>query len=397
MQLPIQPFLKSLLTFLLVIGNLSLNSHASPLNGLPHSAGLWVEQHPEFNQQAEQPQVPASTLKLLTAYYALQRLGPSYQFKTPLWLDADGILWLQGKGDPGLTSEVLQKLAKALRSKGLKKIKGVGIDGSYFASNQVPDGIGNSHNPYDAHPGAAIANYNTVALKRDGGSIISPEWQTPMTKAAYQQAPRLPGLEGRINLGPDSRTQQLHLAELLAIFLRLEGISVGNSLKTGTLPASAKPYLTFINPQPLSQLLEGMLKYSNNLIANQLFLVLGAEQLGAPATLTKAQLAIQSFIVSEFDWRNVQIAEAAGLSRQNQLSPAQLGQLLDKMRPYQNLLNLERPGVQAKTGTLSDTSTLAGYLEVKGQWLAFALMLPQANAQQLRFELAERLRNALNK
>jgi len=134
-----------------------------------------------------------------------------------------------------------------------------------------------------------------------------------------------------------------------------------------------------------------MLEYSNNFIANQLFLMLGAEQLGAPANLQKSQQAMASFIAKQFAWQNYVIEDGSGLSRCNQLNANQLIDVLKLFRPYQSLLPQQNSSILAKSGTLKGVSTYAGYVFRNDEWQSFALLINQSVPYRFREQIAEDL------
>ncbi|MFP8965998.1 D-alanyl-D-alanine carboxypeptidase/D-alanyl-D-alanine-endopeptidase [Pokkaliibacter sp. CJK22405] len=381
----------------LLVGTLGLvqTSHAESLN-LPNDASLWVEGHSELSKNLETPRVPASTIKLLTAFYAINVLGLDYHYKTPLWLDHDGILWVEGRGDPTMTSETLMAMADYIRSRGITAVKGIGIDNSYFTPDELPDGIEDTLNPYDAKPGAVILNYNTLYLKRTNDGIASAEIQTPLTPTAFSYASRLKGYRDRINLGTNPVNYQTYFAEQLRVHLQEKGIKVRNLIQIGKRPPQASSLGEFSNPDSLEDVLSNMLYYSNNVIANQLFLTLGAQQLGAPASLGKAQTAMNNFVAQRFKWPSFHIEEGSGLSRKTHITVLEMGQLLEAFQPYQKLLKTEAPGIQAKTGTLSDVRAFAGYIQVKDQWLRFALLMGNPRRPGLRLDVAKDIQRALD-
>ena len=112
--------------------------------------------------RAERPLIPASTLKLVTAWLALEHWGDDYRFATDFFLDDDQWLWVRGHGDPMLVSEELKRVAAALAQTGLKSLRGIGIDEQWFAERIDIPGRGDSDNPYDAPVAALAANFNTV-------------------------------------------------------------------------------------------------------------------------------------------------------------------------------------------------------------------------------------------
>ncbi|MEJ2116143.1 MAG: peptidase S13, partial [Gammaproteobacteria bacterium] len=71
------------------------------------------------------------------------------------------------------------------------------------------------------------------------------------------------------------------------------------------------------------------------------------------------------------------IIEGAGLSRQNRMSAKQLVDVLDKFKPYRHLMPSQSEDIFAKSGTLKDVSTYAGYINRNDYWMPFAIMINQ--------------------
>lgn len=108
--------------------------------------------------------VPASTMKILTALAAIRHWGLAHRFHTDFYLGKDGRLWVRGYGDPYLVSEELDRIVAALRTRGVRKIAGIGLDDSYFDPALTISGRSASNNPYDAPVTALAANFNTVNI-----------------------------------------------------------------------------------------------------------------------------------------------------------------------------------------------------------------------------------------
>jgi D-alanyl-D-alanine carboxypeptidase/D-alanyl-D-alanine-endopeptidase (penicillin-binding protein 4) len=87
-------------------------------------------------QNADKPFVPASVTKIVTAWLAMEVLGPDYRFETQFYLDKDRVLYVRGGGDPFLISEELASLAKELVAAiGKEPITGIVLDASYYPSD----------------------------------------------------------------------------------------------------------------------------------------------------------------------------------------------------------------------------------------------------------------------
>ena len=107
------------------------------------------------------------------------------------------------------------------------------LDTSYFESNIKLPGTAGSNNPYDAIPGALVANFNTVFASKQNGVIVSAEEQTPITVTARRIYNTMQGRSKRVNTGPDHRIAERYFAELVAEFLRREKVDVGGEIAWG--------------------------------------------------------------------------------------------------------------------------------------------------------------------
>jgi serine-type D-Ala-D-Ala carboxypeptidase/endopeptidase (penicillin-binding protein 4) len=98
---------------------------------------------PSLSYRADMAMNPASVMKLVTSFVALEWLGPAFTWKTEAYLDGElkegtlaGNLVLKGYGDPKITLENFWLLLRELRQKGLRDIKGdLVLDRSYFSTN----------------------------------------------------------------------------------------------------------------------------------------------------------------------------------------------------------------------------------------------------------------------
>jgi serine-type D-Ala-D-Ala carboxypeptidase/endopeptidase (penicillin-binding protein 4) len=85
------------------------------------------------SHNADTPRSPASTIKTVTTFAALDMLGPAFLWQTRAWIH-DGDLILQGGGDPYMTLERWWSFVQALRAEGLKSIRGdIVIDNTAFS------------------------------------------------------------------------------------------------------------------------------------------------------------------------------------------------------------------------------------------------------------------------
>src|SRR5450432_1405315 len=176
-------------------------------------------------QNADEPFVPASVTKIVTAWLALQVLGSDYRFQTRFYLDDKRVLYVRGGGDPFLVSEELALLAPRLvAAVGKKPLTGIVLDASYYPSDLRIPGIEDTTESYDALNSALSVNFNTIAAVRKGDAVLSAEKQTPITPLAISEfRARGPNGRGRISLGQDPAVSLQYAGELLAAFLGRAG------------------------------------------------------------------------------------------------------------------------------------------------------------------------------
>jgi D-alanyl-D-alanine carboxypeptidase/D-alanyl-D-alanine-endopeptidase (penicillin-binding protein 4) len=356
------------------------------------NASLVVEENgrPVIAHNANRPMVPASTMKLITALAAIERWGLGHRFETRLYESRDGRLWIEGGGDPYLVSEELDLIVSALRRKGISRIAGLGLDDSLFTAGDRIPGRSSTSNPYDAPVTALAVNFNTVNVLISGGAVHSAEPQTPLTATARRMAAGMGAGKQRVNL--KTRANALaHFGELFSAKLAAAGIRVDGEVAIGRVPRGADQALVHRNTRTLATVVENMLKYSTNFVANDLFLLLGAQ--AGRSSMADAQRVQEAWARRKFGWRDFAIEDGAGLSRGNRISGRQIIDVLNAMEPYRHLVKVQDndPNVRAKTGTLRGVSCYAGYVRRGRAWVPFSLMINQPVAYGLRLEVGSAL------
>src|SRR5262249_3711301 len=156
-------------------------------------------------QNADQPFIPASVTKIVTAWLAMEVLGGDYRFETRFYLDAKRVLYVRGGGDPFLISEELAPLATELvAAAGKEPVTRIVLDASYYPSNLRIPGIEDTDESYNALNSALAVNFNTIFAVRSGNEVRSAEKQTPITPLAITEfRERGPGGKGRISLSQE--------------------------------------------------------------------------------------------------------------------------------------------------------------------------------------------------
>lgn len=345
--------------------------------GIPQNAlGIFVQQigaaRPLLAVGADRPMNPASVMKLITTYAALELLGPAYTWKTEIYGGGPlqggtlrGDLILKGYGDPRLNLESFWLLLRNLRQAGVREIAGdLVLDASYF-DVEKSDPAGFDAQPYRAYnvaPEALLVNYKMVNLQ------LAPEPEANRVRVVADPVPEALTLNNNLKLasGPCNDWRTALAADITVaggqatvslngrysaecgdkvlslslydnagyihgLFKQLwaeQGGRFTGAVRNGQLPASARLLVSRESP-PLAEIVRDINKFSNNVMARQLFLTLGAYDSGPPATLAKAKLAIASWLASkQLEFPELVLENGSGLSRVERISARHLGQLL---------------------------------------------------------------------
>lgn len=347
-------------------------------------------------QNADKPFVPASVAKIVTAWLAMEVLGGDYRFKTRFYLGKDRVLYIRGGGDPFLISEELAQLASALVAAiGKEPLRGIVLDSSYYPSDIRIPGIENTDEAYDALNSALAVNFNTIHAVRKGKVVHSAEEQTPITPLAIREfLARGPQGRGRISLTRDHQVGLQYAGELIAAFIERAGGSVKGGVSSGIVPPGLEPVYVHQQSRSLSKILSGLLQGSNNYIANQVFLEIGAHRLGGPVSLEKSLRVANEMLARHGLAESITLVEGSGISRGNRFTARGLAQLLHLFRPHAALLR-GGDGSQFKTGTFSGVSTLAGFANTsKHGRVRFVIALAN-NPGAMRFRLLKVIQSEL--
>ncbi len=345
--------------------------------------------------------LPASTLKLLTSLAAFDLLTPEFRFETQFYLDDQKNLYIKGYGDPFLTSEEILHICSFLKKKGVDIVHTVFLDDSSFSLHNHTPGASNTSNPYDAPNGALAVNFNTLAItKRPDGTILSAEPQTPTLPIMQLLGDALPVGAQRINIKSVQNTGQVplqlqYVGELFLAQMKQAGITVKAGFQSRPVPLSLQPIYVHKNSKTLQQVMKECLHYSNNFIANQVFLYCGLKISGEPATWKKARQFMANYItkVLKLSSQQISVQDGSGLSRENRMSANALVTILEHFRPYNNLLNKQN-GALLKSGTLQGVYCYGGYFTDNEDIVPFAILLNQK--ENTRDELLTRLQTLYN-
>lgn len=424
--------------------------------------GIWVQavdsDKPLIAHQAERLFNPASVMKLVTTVASLDILGPTYTWKTEFYADrmpvngvVEGDLYIKGYGDPWFRSEDLWDSVRRLRELGVREIRGdVILDDSYFAPITTDPGEFDNRpdRVYNALPNALLLDNRAVRI------AITPHGDEESAVSTWPPNPRV-SLSNSLNLvnrpcrndtnrpvidirdstaasaeikvgGTVSRQCSPHLYYRVAgdphdaFFHAFESLfeSAGGTItgtwRKGLLQSGAKKLLTH-DSRPLSNYLWLQNKWSNNVMARQIMLTMGAEIEGTPATELKAARVIDRWARERgLDWDGAVIENGSGLSRVSRLTPRQIGDMLQSVwrSPFmaEVMATLPLAGIDGtmrkrladgsirghahiKTGTLRDVRAGAGFLLAKSGRRYVVVMLH--NEQGVQYGGGTRVQDAL--
>lgn len=342
--------------------------------------GFWLADSggdPVFTHEADRNFVPASTLKLITAAAALEKMGANASLRTRVLWDGS-VLTLVGAGDPELKSEHLDRLAGAvsgaLPSAAVRELR---VDSTLFRAPIYPPGWSWDDLSEDYAPEIRALTVDAGLLKVKVGpeGVQGPPWLHSRVTAGTEtrlSVRRWPGFGGVVVQGTVATPQELEIplidsdlaaGQRFAQALRSRGLTVGEVTRgegTGDLVAEHVS-------SSLSEMLARALSKSDNHAMECFSRLAGAR----PAALD--------------DDREIRLADGSGLSRYNQVAPATLGRVLlahpelAELCPAPGqtgtLKKRELPDVRAKTGTLGGVSGLAGRLRSGAKTYWFVLLI----------------------
>ena len=410
---------------------------------------------------------PASVMKLVTTYAGLELLGPAYTWATPVYVDGtitggvlQGNLVIQGRGDPKLVLERLWLLLRRVQGLGIKTITGdILLDRSAFAvSPQNPaDFDGEPLRPYNATPEALLLNYKSVVMTftpNPGAGTAAVSFEPPLANVQMQASvPLSAGAGGapladcsdyrgslkadfsdpfRISFGgsypaacgekiwPIAYADPASYGEraVLGLWQELGGKLQGR-VREGRAPAGLRPAFEAVSP-PLSEVIRDINKYSNNVMAQQLFLTLSlpqnASQNAVVMPRTPPPVAAASVEASREvarNWWRERFGEAdlpvfdngSGLSRLERVTPQGLARMLQTAYVSGSMpelmASLPITGIDGtlrrsksrvsqgwahlKSGSLSNSTALAGYVHTpSGRRLVVVAIVNHPNAAAAR-------------
>lgn len=396
---------------------------------------------------------PASVMKLVTTYAGLELLGPAYTWVTPVFVDGsikDGVLTgnliIQGKGDPKLVLERLWLLLRRVQGLGIKTITGdILLDRSAFAvAPQNPaDFDGEPLRPYNAAPDALLINFKSVVMTfvpNPGAGVAAVSFEPPLANVQMQASVPLAAgktaatlaecgdyraalqadfsdpfrisFKGIYPAGCGEKVWSVAYADptsyaeraVAGLWAEIGG-KLGGGVREGRAPANAKATFEMTSPS-LAEVIRDINKYSNNVMAQQLFLSLSLNTSQNPASLEASRGVLQGWWRERFGAQDVPLMDnGSGLSRQERITPQGLARMLQTAyisgAMPELMASLPITGVDGtlrrsksrvsqgwahlKTGSLRDATALAGYVHTtSGKRLVVVSVINHPNATVAR-------------
>jgi serine-type D-Ala-D-Ala carboxypeptidase/endopeptidase (penicillin-binding protein 4) len=402
---------------------------------------------PRLTWNAEQPVNPASLMKLVTTFSALELLGPAWSWSTPVWLQGpirdgvlEGNLVIKGNGDPKLVLERLWLLLRRVQQLGVREIRGdIVLDRSAFVAppSSPADFDGEALRPYNVGADALMLNYKAVvftitpdAARGIATIAVDPplagvrvdasvplaagaceDWRGAL-RADFSDPMRLrfggtfaAACPEKVWANAYADPERYNARALVGMWKEMGG-RLGGAVRDGAAPATP-PSFELASPA-LAEVVRDINKYSNNVMAQQLFLTLGLTQRGA-GTPEAAREVVRQWASERLgaSTATLVIDNGSGLSRDARVSAQVLTRLLvaawaSPVMP-ELMSSLPVSGVDGtlkrarstlgrahlKTGSLRDVAGIAGYvLANSGRRYAVVAIAnhPNANAARTAFD-----------
>ncbi|MEM1171933.1 MAG: D-alanyl-D-alanine carboxypeptidase/D-alanyl-D-alanine-endopeptidase [Cyanobacteria bacterium P01_H01_bin.35] len=397
-----------------------------------------------YSRDAEYYFIPASTAKLLTTAAALQQLRPQFRIRTSVYSDGKSNIYIVGRGDPSLTETQMKSLAEQLKEQGIENINQLIADDSYFQGMAVNPNWEweDVQAGYGAPINSLIFNQNAIDLVLSPQGLGQPlkvtfvnlaesqKWQienNSVTVATNEKEFVEVGrdfiqpiirISGQLRIGSASEPVYVAVVEPVDNFLNnfrqvleSEGIRVSRIVKNSQITSNLNlTELAFVESPTVGELIEEVNKKSNNVYAEALLRQLGVRSRLIPKkksdnqtlgkSLEEVKVILTRLGVTPNSFR---LNDGSGLSRHNLVTPQALVQTLRIMAnsPWANIYinslpiagisgtlsrrfrnSLAEGNVQAKTGTISGVSGLAGYVQpVDFEPLVFSILVNQSDLE----------------
>lgn len=379
-----------------------------------------------YSLNENKPVNPASTQKLLTSAVALEELGADYNFKTSLFKSANNDLYLKLSGDPFLTSKDLKSLLETAKNKKIIEPKHFYIDD--YVLDSVTWGEGwqwdDDLNPLMPKFGAYNLDGNLIKVivaptKNGAPANVYTEVFYPWTfmNLAVTGKENCINISRNTTISPDMlqvegtvsklEGQSVPVNNMKRYFrLRLEdAINESKILYYGKIEEKSLPkdkvYFVASVEHPLTEVLKSVLQDSNNMMAETLFKVAGGNFVKNTGSIKSALEMLQNYCsANSLNCSGIKLVDGSGVSKNNLMTADFMTSFLIKEYKSKNFEVFKSamavPGegtlsnrmlyfgenLQAKTGTLTDVSAIAGYIKTRrGHECVFDIMINDSKSK----------------
>ena len=396
---------------------------------------------PRLSHQAQVRVNPASLMKLATTTAALDMLGPAFVWRTPVYVDSpvregvlQGNIYIKGSGDPRFVVERLWLLMRRIQGLGIHKIQGdIVLDRSVFdvPARDAASFDGEPLRPYNAAPDALLLNFKSLLIQfvpdrtanvarvqiepplagvqfpasvplshsdcNDYRGALRADWSDP---ARIRFAGAFPASCSE-KMWPIAYAapQQFAQRAIAGMWQQLGG-HLSGQVREGVVPSGLAPAF-HVESASLAETIRDINKYSNNVMAQQLFLTLSQQQRDV-GSLDASRDVMQRWWRDRVGGETPIFDNGSGLSREERISAQGLARLLQVAWAAPTMPELvsslplsgvdgtmKRSKAQAaahlKTGSLRDVAGIAGFVDTaSGRRLVVVAILHHPNANAAR-------------
>ena len=372
---------------------------------------------------------PASTLKLLTTYSSLETLGYDYFFKTQFYKDSENNLYVKVGADPLLTTSQLKQAVGKIKESGTTSFKNLYIDDSIIDKKEFAPGWmwDDDINPYTPK----VSSYNLdgnvvrVNMTKSSNGMMATTLKSNYPMSIYSSIksdgktnyidvnrynwsnPEVVEIYGSV---ASPQTITIPISSMRRYFIyNLEKILddnritiSGTSYASKLVPSNSELITEIANP--ITSVIPKILQNSNNLMAESIFKLSSAQKYAATGTNELAIFAFKDFYNQlDVDTKDIIIKDGSGVSRNNLVSAEWMTKALDKIYKHKDFAqykdNMAQPGdgtlanrlhnlrgeVWLKTGSLSNVSALAGYVNSQdGHTYSVSVIIQNFTEPQLK-------------
>lgn len=379
----------------------------------------------KFAQNEKIPVPVASVQKIVTLVPSINTLGLDYNFSTKLYKSNDKSVYLKLGANPYLTTKDLRGLFSTLPKYKITTINKFGIDDSILDAEIWGEGWqwDNELNPLMPKFSPYNLNSNVLTL------TFSPTTKgnvAEITQSSFYplciQNDVITGAES----GVEIKQNQFSTADILVAtgevskdfavtvpikyprrYFVLQTEEALDKVKVkyygdfARVKVPSKTYLIAEHKSPISLAIPDVLKRSNNMVAETVFKLAGGKYAKTSGNAQDAVSMLKDYYNAQgIDTDGIGVFDGSGVSKNNLLNANFVSNVLYKDLGTSSKFHLEEnlatPGegtlsnrmlyfsknLRAKTGTLTNVSSIAGYLTTRsGKKYAFCIVINDANSK----------------